>query len=95
MTSAEFRCFMVQQPEVVRDLLLTENQLRTLEDVKYANMQMSSSTLADIQSISVPCASVKLRKLWSKGYLARRQQMDSTGGIYYAYTYCLIGDGND
>ena len=91
MTRAELRILIVTNPALVRDLMLTDFNIKVLNYIK-ENKTCRSSDIASKFEICTISASIMLKWLHKKGYLSRWQQPDPSGGHYYEYRYNLIGD---
>jgi len=79
----QLRHHMLCNPERIRKLLLTEHQRVT---VTLGNRIHTAKALALFRGITIQNASNQLATLYYKGYFARRQKADPSGGIYYYYS---------
>jgi DNA-binding CsgD family transcriptional regulator len=80
----DLRQYMVDNPEKVKDLLLTKRQIEIIKATAKLG-QMTSESLAVVLDISVQNASAQLGKLRFKGYLSRTYTASNSGGIIYVY----------
>lgn len=78
------RLLMKTYPEFMRNIRLTEGEIKILDIVKSSN-RITAPELAHAISVSLQNAGAKLKKLFDKGYLSREQEADPTGGIIYIY----------
>jgi len=84
----KFKKLMVECPSVVRDVVLTNQQIEVVKLV--ARIQdrkdgVLSPDIAGAMGWLVPHASALLRQLVRKGYLTRVQRNSATGGCEYVY----------
>lgn len=70
--------------DLIRDLLLNENQLSLLECIE-AQGEMTAHRLALMDDLSIANASAKLNRLHRAGYVTRASRSAETGGIEFVY----------
>lgn len=75
----------IKHPQMVRGVILTENQACLVEYIRDEEMGATASMVSDWQGCSIQSASTKLTRLWYRGYLNRIEELDPTGGIRYVY----------
>lgn len=74
--------------EKLKSLLLNKNNrdfVNSLRKHTGSIKHVTSHQIATRDNTSTQSASAKLRKLYEKGYLGRKELIDSTGGTYYEY----------
>lgn len=81
----ELRGLIFNNLEIVKELLLTKNDLSLLEFIKIKN-EVRPIHIAEFKNANVNNASTKLKRLFSQGYLQRQEISNETGGKEYLYS---------
>lgn len=84
MKNDSVRIFAFKNPELVRCLIVTQNQIKI---IKYINTKLGAVSL-DVSvrfKISIQSASTILATLYKKGYLTRKEKVHISGGIQFIY----------
>ena len=85
------RKLILEDLDTIRACLLTEHLVSVLTLINLEK-NMTSGRLSIILDISPQNASAKLTKLFTKGYLVRKEVTSETGGIEYVYKLpCYLG----
>lgn len=84
LTDSELKEIIVTQNSRIRDLMLGSGSIGLLRLV-IDNETMTTRKLFEIQKTSIENCSVKLQKLYRRGYLQRKEIEQPSGGIEYQY----------
>lgn len=77
---------MIEVPGVIRGIYLSQSRVDIYDIVKDCDDEgMTSRCLADIEGISITSASTRLKELFDKGYLTRKNEGCDGGGDEYVY----------
>lgn len=79
---------MASHGDAIRELLLTENDIKTVTLVGHKGM--TTREVADFYECSIQMATNTLKRLYFRGYLTRYEANDPTGGIYHFYKRAVI-----
>lgn len=88
MNKKELMQQMVNDPQVIRDVLLSDSQINVFKQVEMSN-SMTSKKLTQVMNLSIASASARLNKLHDLGYLSRVNHHSRSGGAEYVYTVGL------
>ena len=87
MRPNDLRKLMLTEPKHLRIAMLSCTQLALYKRVKArGSTGVTTSELSAVLAISPQNASTQLSKMYMKGYFARREQMQESGGMEYLYT---------
>jgi len=84
MNEQELRKAIIEDPEYVRYILLSDRRAKLMRLIQKAG-QINSAQLSKKWNISGPNASRQLYELYSKGYLKRADILPESGGVEYIY----------
>jgi len=81
------RKIMVRYPHIIREILLTKSQLDLIAIIRrFPDFQVTSRQLSNNTDMAVYSASQRLKTLVDSGYLTRRENQSTSGGIEFIYT---------
>lgn len=90
MNNKQLMTLILENQQLVRSKLLTENQIKIFNMIKdMGRVGISSYSLADKLLISVQSASSRLKIMYEKEYLTRTEVVAESGGIEYVYKTAL------
>lgn len=85
MKNDNIRVFAFKNQELVRSLMLTQNQIDIIKFIAKQGGGVFSTLVSKKANISIQSASTILATLHRKGYLVRKEQVHPTGGSQYLY----------
>lgn len=89
MTKQDFMRGFLATPQAIRELILSDYQLRTVKYVRLSPKGVLSRDIAEFNDSSIQSAGALLSTLTRKGYLRRVEQVQASGGKEYLYFYAL------
>lgn len=84
MNKKELMKLMVNDPRVIRDVLLTDRQISVFKQVEMSE-SITSKKLTRVMNMSIASASARLNKLHELGYLSRVNHKSRSGGAEFVY----------
>lgn len=84
LSEIDLRNAIVEDPEGVKYLLLSSHAARLVKWI-IKNGSITARELSDGAEISLQNASAQLSRLYSRGYLKRKEYLSQSGGIEYIY----------
>ena len=85
MTDIELRNAIYKDLALVKSLLLTHNDINLIKFIK-SELSVTPGKVAIYKDVNVNNASTKLKRLFEQGYLVRKEDKSSSGGVEYIYS---------
>lgn len=85
MKNDNIRLLAFKDPELVKSLIVTQNQVKIIRLISRRPEGVFSTLLVKKLNISIQSASSILSKIYRKGYLTREEKIHPTGGSQYLY----------
>lgn len=86
MKDDNIRFLAFKNPEKLRVLMVTRNQINIIKFISKAPEGVFSPLISFKFNISIQSASTILATLYKKGYLSRSEKVHPTGGSQYLYS---------
>ena len=85
LTDIELRTAIYKDLALVKRLLLTHNDINLIKFIK-SELSVTPGKVAIYKDVNVNNASTKLKRLFEQGYLVRKEDKSSSGGVEYIYS---------
>lgn len=85
LTDIELRNAIYKDLALVKSLLLTHNDINLIKFIK-SELSVTPGKVAIYKDVNVNNASTKLKRLFEQGYLVRKEDKSSSGGVEYIYS---------
>ena len=86
MKNDDIRLLAFQNPEIIKGLIVTQNQIKIIKFISDTLDGVFSPIISREFNISIQSSSTILATLYKKGYLDRKEEVHPSGGSQYLYT---------